>query len=202
LHDAFLSILPRIELHGQVAFRGVLCPHHRADCIAEVVALCWLWFLRLVERGKDPLTFVSRIADFAARQVRCGRGLCGQEKGRDVLSGLAQRRHGFHVGPLPHSTASYDRLGTFGGQRKQDALEEVLHENGRTPVPEQVCFRLDFPACRRTHARRIRRLMDAMILGESTGDLARKYGLSPGRISQLRRALHNDWRHFCGEPVA
>jgi hypothetical protein len=201
LHAAFLSIVPRIELHGQYAFRGVRCPQQRADCVAEVVALCWLWFVRLVGRGQDPLTFVSRLADFAARQVKCGRGLCGQEKGQDVLSGLAQRRHGFIVGSLPHATAAYDRLGTFGGQRKQDALEEVLHENGRTPVPEQVCFRLDFPAWRRTHARRTRRLMEDMMLGQRTRELARKYGLSPGRISQLRRQLHNDWRRFCGETM-
>ena len=202
MHDAFLSIVPRIESHGQVAFRGVLCPQRRADCIAEVVALCWLWFLRLVERGKDPLAFPVVLASYAARQVRCGRRLCGQEKGQDVLSGLAQRRHGFHVEPLPYSAASYDRLGAVGGQRRQDALEELLHDNGQTPVPEQVCFRLDFPAWRRTHARRIRRLMDGMMLGENTGELARKFGLSPGRISQLRRDLHNDWRRFCGEPVA
>jgi hypothetical protein len=201
LHAAFLSILPRIELHGRVAFRGVLCPQRRADCIAEMVALCWLWFVRLVGRGQDPLAFPVLLATYAARQVRCGRGLCGQEKGKDALSGLAQRRHGFKVEPLPHSATSYDRLGTVGGQRKQDVLEELLHDNGQTPVPEQVCFRLDFPAWRRTHARRTRRLMDDMLLGERTRELARKYGLSPGRISQMRRALHNDWRHFCGEPV-
>jgi hypothetical protein len=194
--------VPRIESHGQVAFRGVRCPQRRADCIAEMVALCWLWFLRLVQRGKDPLGFPVVLASYAARQVKCGRGLCGQEKGRDALSGLAQRRHGFQVMALPHSATSYDRLGAVGGQRKQDALEELLHDNAQTPVPEQVCFRLDFPAWRRTHARRTRRLMDDMMLGERTGDLARKYGLSPGRISQLRRDLHNDWRRFQGEPVA
>jgi hypothetical protein len=202
-HDAFLSILPRIELHGQFAFRGVRCPQQRADHVAEMVALCWLWFVRLVERGKDPLGFPVVLASYAARQVRCGRGLCGQEKGQDALSGLAQRRHGFVVGRLPHATATtHDRLGAVGGQRTQDALEELLHDNGRTPVPEQVAFRLDFPAWRRTHARRTRRLMHDMMLGERTRELARKYGLSPGRISQLRPELHNDWRRFCGEPVA
>jgi hypothetical protein len=202
LHAAFLSIVPRIESHGQYAFRGVVCPQRRADCIAEMVGLCWLWFVRLVERGKDPLGFPVVLATYAARQVKCGRRLCGQEKGQDALSGLAQRRHGFKVEPLPHSAAGYDRLGAVGGQRKQDALEELLHDNGQTPVPEQVCFRIDFPAWRRTHARRTRRLMDDMMLGERTRELARKFGLSPGRISQLRRELHNDWRCFCGETVA
>ena len=201
-HDAFLSIVPRIESHGQVAFRGVRCPQRRADCIAEMVALCWLWFVRLVERGKDPLAFPVVLAGYAARQVKCGRRLCGQEKGQDALSGLAQRRHGFHVEPLPHSTAGYDRLGAVGGQRRQDALEELLRDNGQTPVPEQVGFRLDFPAWRRTHARRTRRLLDGMMLGERTGDLARRFSLSPARISQLRRALRDDWRRFQGEAPA
>ena len=202
LHAAFLSIVPRIELPGQVAFRGVLCPQRRADCISEMVALCWLWFVRLVERGKDPLGFPVVLASYAARQVKCGRRLCGQEKGKDALSGLAQRRHGFKVEPLPHAAASYDRLGAVGGQRMHDVLEELLHDNGQTPVPEQVCFRLDFPAWRRTHDRRTRRIMDGMMLGERTRDLARKYGLSPGRISQLRRELRNDWRRCQGEAPA
>jgi hypothetical protein len=47
-------MLPRIELHGRIYFRHVRCPHRRADCVAVMVALCWKWFLRLVERGKDP----------------------------------------------------------------------------------------------------------------------------------------------------
>jgi hypothetical protein len=201
-HDAFLSILPRIERHGQFAFRGVRCPQQRADCIAEMVALCWLWFLRLAGRGQDPLGFPVVLAGYAARQVRCGRRLCGQEKGKDALSGLAQRRHGFHVRSLPHPAASYDRLGAVGGQRKHDALEELLHGNGQTPVPDQVAFRLDFPAWRRTHARRTRRLLDGMMLGERTGDLARRFSLSPARISQLRRELRNDWRRCQGEAPA
>jgi hypothetical protein len=202
LHAAFLTILPRIERRGRAFFRGLRCPQRQDDAVAEVVALCWLWFVRLVGRAKDPLGFPVVLASYAARQVRCGRGLCGQEKGQDALSGLAQRRHGFKVGPLPHSTAGYDWLGAVGGQRRQDALEELLHDNGQTPVPEQVAFRLDFPAWRLTHARRTRRLMDGMVLGERTQDLARKFALSPARISQLRRGLHNDWRRFCREAPA
>ena len=53
LHDAFLSILPRIELHAQVYFRGLRCPHRKAEAVEETVALCWLYFLRLVERELD-----------------------------------------------------------------------------------------------------------------------------------------------------
>jgi hypothetical protein len=38
------------------------------------------------------------------------------------------------------------------------------------------------------------------MLGERTLDVAGKYGLSPGRVSQLRRELHDDWEFFCAEP--
>jgi hypothetical protein len=34
----------------------------KADFIAEVTALAWRWFLRLVQRGKDPAEFVLVIA--------------------------------------------------------------------------------------------------------------------------------------------
>ena len=76
-----------------------------------MVALSWKWFLRLAQRGKDPTQFPSAIASYAARAVRSGRGVCGQENGKDVLSPLAQRRHRFTVGKLPdHETLSDNPL--------------------------------------------------------------------------------------------
>jgi hypothetical protein len=33
--------------------------------------------------------------------------------------------------------------------------------------------------------------------GERTGDLAKKYSLSPARVSQLRREFFADWCRFC-----
>jgi hypothetical protein len=35
--------------------------------------------------------------------------------------------------------------------------------------------------------------------GDRTLDVARKHGITPARISQLRRALHADWSRFCGD---
>jgi hypothetical protein len=85
LHAAFLTILPRLEPHARIYFRHVRCRHHKDDCIAEVIALAWKWFVRLVERGKDPMQFVTALAVFAALAVRDGRRVCGQEKAKDVL---------------------------------------------------------------------------------------------------------------------
>ena len=89
--------MPRIERHGRVYFRGLKDADKLEEAIAEMVALSWKWFLRLVERGRDPARFPSAIAAFAARAVRSGRRLCGQERAGDVLSPLARRRRGFAV---------------------------------------------------------------------------------------------------------
>jgi hypothetical protein len=201
LQSTFLDLVPRIQTHGQVVFRFLKCPHKRADAIAEMVALCWSWFIRLVERGKDPTQFPTTLADFAARAVRSGRRLAGMERSRDVLSPRAQQRFCFAVEPYPSSTASCfdDLYGTVHGQRNQDVWEERLQDNTRTPVIDQVAFRIDFPTWLATQTERNVRIAEAMIRGERTLDLARRFGLSPGRVSQIRQQLYQDYQRFHGE---
>ena len=104
LHAGFLSLLPRVQLHAAIFFRHLRCPHQKEDAVAETVALAWAWYRRLVEKGQDPALFVTTLASYAARHVRSGRKLCGQEAGKDALSPVAQRRHGFTVSRLPDYT--------------------------------------------------------------------------------------------------
>jgi hypothetical protein len=190
LQARFLSIKQRIVLHARIFFRHIACPARRADAIAETVGLAWTWFRRLAERGKDATKFASVLASYAARAVKSGRRVCGQLKARDVLSERAQQRHHFSVSKLPDcSTLS------------SNPLSEALQDNTRTEVPEQVAFRLDFPAWLRTRNDRDRRLIRAMMHGERTMDLARRFGTSASRISQLRRAYHDDWQRFCQTPT-
>jgi hypothetical protein len=194
----FLMMLPRVELHARIYFRFL--PHDRKEeAVAETVALAWRWFLRLVERGKDATQFVSALASFAARAVLSGRRLCGQLPARDVLSEVAQRRHGFTVQALPQSTRHpFDEVYmSVHGQRHIDALEDMLRDNTVTPPPDQAAFRIDFSAWRSTRTERDRRLMADLMLGERTSHVSRKYGITAGRVSQLRRDFHDDWVRFC-----
>jgi hypothetical protein len=66
-------------------------------------------------------------------------------------------------------------------------------------VPDQVAFRCDFPVWRRTRNARDRRLIDDLMVGERTHEVAERYGLSPARVSQLRREFHADWERFSGD---
>lgn len=201
LHARFLAILPKIRTHGQICFRGLKCRDKRMDALSEMVALCWKWFARLVEKGKDPAEFPSALATYAVRAVLSGRRLTGVEGVNDVMSYQAQQRYGFHVESLPSSTAkSYEEIyGSVHGQQKLDAFAERLRDNTKTPVDEQAAFRIDFPAWRRTRCERDRRLLDDMMLGERTKDLADKHGLTPGRVSQLRREFQQDWQRYQGD---
>jgi hypothetical protein len=174
--------------HGDVSFRNVKCPHRREDAIQEMVALAWKWHRRLAEKGKDATIFPTALATYAARAVRSGRRIAGHETSKDVLSPVAKRRHDFAVERLPD-------FSTLGG----GALEEALHDNRVSPVPDQVAFRIDFPAWRLSQAERDRRLIDHLMVGGHTLEVSRAFGLSPARISQKRREFHDDWLTFCGD---
>jgi hypothetical protein len=188
MHAGFLAILSRIEAHGHVYFRFLRCPDRREDAVAEMVALSWLWFVRLAAKGKDATHFASALATFAARAVRSGRKVAGKDRAGDVLSPAAQVQHGFAVGTLPdHSTLS------------GNPLEEALTDNTRSPVPEQVHFRLDWPCWLSTRTDRDRRIVADLMLGERTGTVAARHGLTAGRISQLRAHFRDDWMRFLGE---
>ena len=190
LHDAFLAlVVPKVVSHGRVYFRHLRSAELKEEHIAEMVALTWKWHLRLAERGKDASRFPTALATFAARAVRSGRRLAGMDRAKDVLSPQARQRHGFAVCKLPDCSA-------LDGS----PLDEALHDNTKSPPDQQAMFRLDFPAWRATRTERDRRVLDDLMLGERTLEVAGRHGLSPGRVSQLRREFLLDWRRYCGEP--
>jgi DNA-directed RNA polymerase specialized sigma24 family protein len=190
LQNLFFIALPRIARHARFYFRYLKRTHDHDDAVAEAVALAWKWFVRLVRQGKRPEEFVSAIAAFAARAVKGGRRLCGQEKANDVYSRQTQTRRDFLISRFPE-------FSTLTG----NALEEALHDNATTPIPDQVSFRMDFPAWLATRSSRDRELIGELIAGEQNQDTARRFGISPSRISQLRLAYWADWQLFCDEPV-
>jgi len=189
LHASFLAIvLPRVLSHGRVCFGGVKCPHRREDVIQDMIGLAWRWHLRRAEKGKDATAFPTALASYAARAVRSGSRVAGQERANDVLSPLAQRRHHFFVGRLP----DFEIL-------TEHPLCEALLDNTKSPPDETVCFKLDFLAWLASLTERDRAIVEDLMIGERTLDVAKKYKVSPARISQKRREYQQDWRNFWGD---
>src|SRR5690348_10913630 len=192
LHASFLAIvLPRVLSHGRVCFGGIKCPHRRADAIQEMIGLAWRWHLRLAEKGKDATAFPTALASYAARAVRSGSRMAGQERANDVLSPIAQRRHRFYVGRLP----DFETL-------TEHPLCEALLDNTKSPPDEIVCFKLDFLAWLASLTERDRSIVEDLMIGERTLDVANKYKMSAARISQKRREFCRDWRIFSGDDVS
>ena len=185
----FLDVLSAVETHARIKFRR-LRPERREEAIQEAIAAACANYQVLAARGRLEVAHPSTIADFAVRHVRIGRHVGGkQDAAKDVMSPVCQQRHGVRVArfyPRPSGT------GTAG-------WKQVAIEDRKIPIPDLAAFRIDFGQWLRSLTRRDRRIIASMVSGDGTAAVAGRFGISPGRVSQLRRRFERDWRVFQGE---
>ena len=185
---AFLSILPQIQEQARFAFRNAE-PERRQELIAEVIANCWAAFVRLVERGLIDVVYPTPLASYAIKQVRDGRRVGAKLNVRDVSSDYAQRLKRFTV----------QRLDVF--DERKGEWREVLIEDRHAGPAETAAARIDIADWLASLPRRKRRIAATLATGETTKRTARKFHVSPGRISQTRRELQAAWQEFQDEPA-
>ena len=182
----FLEMFPTLCKAIQHGFRR-LQGERREEAIQEAVANAFVAFSRLVDLGRMQFAFPSSLARFAVAQVRDGRRVGGALNVRDVSSEYAQQR----------KQHSLQRLDLFN--RHTARWCEVIVEDHQTPIPDQVCFRIDFPKWLSRLRSSDRRVDEALADGDSTGEIARHFDISTARVSQLRRELHASWEKFHAE---
>ena len=187
-HQGFLAMLPAIATHARIAFSS-LGPETRQEAVQEAVCNAMVAYAALAHRGKVALAYPSVLARFAVAQTRDHRKVGGHLNCKDISSKYCQARKGVVV----------ERLDQFDAEEGQ--WMEAVVEDHRTPVPEQVAFRCDFPAWLDTLSRRNRRITQALAAGHNTGEIAKRFNVSAGRISQLRRELHQSWTQFLDETL-
>lgn len=186
LQDRFLELLPQIRKQASIAFHSEKS-ELREELIAEVIANCFVAFVRLMDRGLDDVIYPTPLAQFAIKQVRSGRKVGTKQNVRDVSSKYAQRSKGFVLESLDHFS-----------KRRQE-WKEVLVEDRHAGPAETAACRIDFSDWLQSLPRRSRRIAETLAAGETTKKAAKRYRVSPGRISQLRRELKDDWEAFQGE---
>ena len=59
-----------------------------------------------------------------------------------------------------------------------------------------ACFRVDFAAWLETLTPRARAIAEALGMGDTTSEVAKRHGCTPGRISQRRRELADSYFEF------
>lgn len=178
---SFLSVLPVVQTHARIQFRH-LSAERREDAIQEAIAAACVTYQLLATQGRLDVATPGTLATYAVRYVCGGRHVGGsQDATKDVLSPVAQRRGGFRTG-------SDHRGDPETGEWQQIAIATRSH-----PIPDTAAFRIDFASWLRTLTCRDRRMIRAFIRGEGTGEVASRFGLTPGRISQLRRRYEHAW---------
>ena len=185
-HAKFLAMLPLIRDQAHLAFRGAK-PEFKEELVAEVVANAFCAYARLVKRGKADVAFATPLAKFAIRQVRAGRRVGGTLSVRDITSRHAQLTNGVTI----------ERLDKF--DREENDWQEVLVEDRHAGPAETAAARIDVPAWFRSLPRRNRKIARKLAQGEVTSVVAEMFGLSAGRVSRLRRELHESWLAMHGE---
>lgn len=178
-HARFLAMLPTIVGYARRGFH-YLDDEAKEDAVAEIIANCFAAYARLVQLGKEDLAYPSVLAVFAIRQFRDGRRVGNPANCQDAYAQTDLQR---------------EYLGTPADQR----WKESLIDNARSPVADQVTFRIDFPEWLCKLSARDRRLALQLARGERTSDVACRFGITKGRVSQLRKELHEEWLRFQGE---
>jgi hypothetical protein len=179
----FLTILPAIETHARICFR-FLRADLREERIANAVALAFLGYHSLARRNRLGQAYAGAMANFAVRATRSGRVAGSGQNSKEVLSLLAQQRHGFTTMNL--------------GRQSLPVWRQVARVDPHVDPAEQAIFNLDFASWLRTLSRRLRKIVGMLAAGWRTGEVARRFRLSAGRISHFRRMLEESWRRFQG----
>lgn len=179
---SFVAMLPAIEQKLRLAF-GRLDQDAREEAMDEAIVHSLLAFVRLHKQGRAKAATPSSLAWYSSRQIRRGRPAVGKMNGRDVLSRYAQIGNGIQI------------------DHTQGQWIELLADDKKASVEEQVAARMDVAAWFATLTKRMRQIAKDLAFGFSTSEVAKKYGVTAGRISQLRRYFEESWLAFQGELV-
>jgi hypothetical protein len=182
-------MLPRIVAYARAALRD-LKQEAKAEAIQEIVANAFVVFARLVELDKTAVAWPTPLAMYATRQYCEGRRVGGRLNIRDVASVYCRRLKGVIV----------ERLDRFDDAK--NGWREILVEDRRAGPAEIATIRMDFGDWMGQLPGQKRKIAQSLAIGNTTGEVAKRFDVSAGRVSQLRRELAESWKAFQGENAA
>jgi hypothetical protein len=184
----FLQLLPRIRAQAQSRFRH-LAPEAREEATAEVIASALVSYARLVALGQEDRAYSTTLVRYAVAQFRAGRRVGCRLNGQDVLSDYGKRKTGVSV----------EQLDFF--DEPADEWQQIVVEDRHSGPAEVATTRVDFGAWLESLPGRTRCVAESLATGEATSHVARRFGISAARISQIRRELFEAWQIFQGDAM-
>lgn len=181
--DRFVEMLPTLLQVIRHCLRNQ--PRRdREELAAEALAAAYVMFVRLVQRGKQGLAFPTPLGTYGARQAIDGRQIATSTNVKDLTSRSCQRRKGVSVTSLNR----YDE--------RDERWKEIVVESKNAGPAEIASIRIDFADWLRSLKPKQRRIAKLLATGETTSAAARKFRVSHGRVSQVRRELMANWQAF------
>ena len=188
-HEGFLAMMPAIQRHAKIAFRH-LGADAREEMIQAVVCNCCRAYARLAELNKTDLAYPSVLARFGVAQTKEGRRVGAKLNCRDILSSYCQRKKKLTV----------ERLDQYDSE--EECWAEAIVEDHTAGPADTAATRIDFSAWLQILPRRLRKIATFLASGQTTSAASRRFRLSAGRISQIRRELFKAWHAFQGDEPA
>lgn len=182
-HAVFMAAMPAIVTHARISFRD-LDADAREEATQNAICNACQAVARLADLDKLDLVYPSILARYAVAQTKDGRIVGGHLNCKDVSSPYCQRLKGVVIEQLDTTDESW---------------QEILVEDRNATPADLAASRIDFPAWLDTLSRRDRKIALKLAEGERTRDVARRYKVSQGRISQLRSELKVAWEKFTGD---
>jgi len=140
------------------------------DAVQELTAIAYEMYRSLVRRGKE--TYYSPIMKFAIKRYKSGRRFIGSSS-TDVLSDW---------------TRILERCDICSWEDSENTGTRYLASNRWENVADTVQFKIDFyDDWLQQQTPRDQAIIKALSYGHTTGDVAKKYKVSAGLISQYRR---------------
>jgi DNA-binding NarL/FixJ family response regulator len=187
-HSPFLAVMPRVSYMARRRF-AYMPREQREDAVAEAIAAGFQAYISMKRRGRLKLISTVGFARNAVRHVAAGRRVGNSQAGRDVMSDLGRRRHGRGVQSLDvESLGNTDECGW---------LHEAVAAR-QTPVPEQVALRVDGGRWLASLKTRDKWMIEELAAGEMAVKVAKRFGISPARLSQLRKQWADSWAACVG----
>ena len=148
------------------------------DAMQELTAIAYEIYHSLVQRGKA--VFYTPIMKFAIKRYREGRRFIGLNS-TDVLGHQAQFLGRSTTYSIDDCVEDTDR------RCLQSKYPDVFHE---------VQIRMDFSDWYQRQSVEDQWIITDLAMSETTNDVARKYGVSDGLISQYRKRYAKSWKSF------
>ena len=150
------------------------------DAVQELTAIAFGFYDSLVRRGKE--TFYTPIMKFSIQRYREGRLFIGSS----MTDLFANRTRMLKRSDVCSLTMFDVREGSL-----HFLIDKYLN------VSRTVQFKIDFfEGWLPQQTERDQQIILDLMMGETTGDVAKKYGVSQGLISQYRKRYEKSWHTF------